>query len=77
HFAETARILIQGILSWLHQNERYSATLYTVAQILLASSSAKRASIFKRIAKGGGDRSLMAINMWEAAEAAQGGEASG
>lgn len=77
HFADTARILVQGVLGWLHQNERAKSSLYDVATILLSASAAKRAAIFRQISQSGSDAALMAVNMWEAAEAAKGGEASG
>lgn len=77
HFADTARILVQGMLGWLHANDRPKANLYEVAAILLSSSANKRGTIFRQIAQSGADLALMAVNMWEAAEAAKGGEASG
>ncbi len=77
HFADTARILVQGVLGWLHANERPRANLYEAASILLSASAAKRSAIFRQIAASGSDLAMMAVNMWEAAEAAKGGEASG
>lgn len=77
HFAETSRIMIEKVLGWLHANQRSKASLDGVAEVLLATSDVERTRIFKDIVATGDSSARAAVNMWETAKSANGGEASG